>query len=598
MKRAIQLVSVFAILIAICAEADEAAKPSEYLAAPATSAQTTENLYLLGKVWGYLKYHHPRVIAGCFDWDAELLGIIEDSATAENRDEASNVLEHWVRNLDDPQTDCTPGEQGPVHFLANSRWLEDDGLLGPGLTEALAGIDANPESGSAQHYVSMVNDTGNPRFLSEKSYANLEHLDWRFRLIGLFRFWNIVEYWFPYKNLISQDWDEVLKESIPRFVSADEEGQNVLELMALIARVEDGHANLWSDIDKRPPAGDLSVPVHIRSIEGQPVIWRESETDSATDGLAFGDVILAVDDVPVSELIESWSPYIGVSNRSALLRDAFRFLLRGSESSVIVKVDRDGRELDLSLNRSPIDRSTRHFQDRDGETLQLLSDDVAYLKLSSVSQAKIREYLDKIMGRRGLIIDIRNYPASYVVYTLGRHLVKEVTPFARFTGGDLESPGTFRWTEPDELTPVEPFFAGRVVILVDESSQSQSEYTAMAFRVAPDAMVVGSQTAGTDGDVSRISLPGGHLTMISGIGVFYPDKSPTQKIGIVPDIGVKPTIAGVRAGRDEVLERAVKEIMRDEIGENALLEITRIPHAPIVAAKRTTATDPTNSGTN
>lgn len=46
-------------------------------------------------------------------------------------------------------------------------------------------------------------------------------------------------------------------------------------------------------------------------------------------------------------------------------------------------------------------------------------------------------------------------------------------------------------------------------------------------------------------------------TRISGIGVFYPDKRPMQRVGIVPDVEVRPTIAGIHAGRDEVLEEAV-----------------------------------------
>jgi len=97
--------------------------------------------------------------------------------------------------------------------------------------------------------------------------------------------------------------------------------------------------------------------------------------------------------------------------------------------------------------------------------------------------------------------------------------------------------------------------------LVDEVSQSQAEYTAMAFRSTPRSIVVGSATAGADGNVSTIVLPGGLSTMISGIGVFYPDKKPTQRVGIVPDVEVKPTIAGIRAGRDEVLEEALRQIL-------------------------------------
>jgi C-terminal processing protease CtpA/Prc len=73
--------------------------------------------------------------------------------------------------------------------------------------------------------------------------------------------------------------------------------------------------------------------------------------------------------------------------------------------------------------------------------------------------------------------------------------------------------------------------------------------------------VIGSTTAGADGDVSQFGLPGGLSTMISGLGVFYPDKKPTQRVGIVPDVEVKPTIAAIRAGRDELLEEAVRRIL-------------------------------------
>jgi C-terminal processing protease CtpA/Prc len=48
--------------------------------------------------------------------------------------------------------------------------------------------------------------------------------------------------------------------------------------------------------------------------------------------------------------------------------------------------------------------------------------------------------------------------------------------------------------------------------------------------------------------------------LISGVGVFYPDHRPTQRVGIVPDIVVMPTVQGITAGRDEVLESAVRFI--------------------------------------
>lgn len=35
-----------------------------------------ENLYKLAKVWGFVKYYHPHIIAGEINWDAELFRVM------------------------------------------------------------------------------------------------------------------------------------------------------------------------------------------------------------------------------------------------------------------------------------------------------------------------------------------------------------------------------------------------------------------------------------------------------------------------------------------------------------------------------------------
>ena len=47
---------------------------------------------------------------------------------------------------------------------------------------------------------------------------------------------------------------------------------------------------------------------------------------------------------------------------------------------------------------------------------------------------------------------------------------------------------------------------------------------------------------------------------MTGIGVYYPDGKETQRIGIVPNVEVKPTIEGIKLGKDEVLEKAIEVI--------------------------------------
>ena len=183
--------------------------------------------------------------------------------------------------------------------------------------------------------------------------------------------------------------------------------------------------------------------------------------------------------------------------------------------------------------------------------------------------------MESAAGTKGMVIDIRNYPSEFMVYELGELLVDKETPFVRFTAGDPSTPGAFHWTPMISLMPRAPHYAGKVVIITDESSQSQAEYTAMAFRVAPDAVVVGSTTAGADGNVSLIPLPGGQRSMISGIGVFYPDKRPTQRVGIVPDVEARPTIAGIRAGRDEGLEEGLRQILGNTVSAEEIEQMAR-----------------------
>jgi C-terminal processing protease CtpA/Prc len=300
---------------------------------------------------------------------------------------------------------------------------------------------------------------------------------------------------------------------------------------------------------------------------------------SAFDQLEYGDIIREIDGVPVNELIESWAPYYGASNLGNFFAQVTRVMLRGKTASVTVTVDRDATEQVLTLKRIE-PHAIRPTHDRDGDAFQLLSDDIAYLKLSSVKPGRAQSYIGSASKSKGFVIDIRNYPSEFFVFNLGDRFVRKSTPFARFTIGFLTDPGLFGVTDPVELKPRRPYYGGKIAVLVDETSQSQSEYTTMAYKAAPNAFVVGSQTAGADGNVSWIPLPGGHRATISGIGVYYPDGSPTQQIGIVPDIEVRPSIEGIRAGRDEVLEAAVREILGGGISDQAIKEMTRVPQAP------------------
>ena len=101
-------------------------------------------------------------------------------------------------------------------------------------------------------------------------------------------------------------------------------------------------------------------------------------------------------------------------------------------------------------------------------------------------------------------------------------------------------------------------YRGKVIIFVDERSQSQGEYSAMALQTIPSSITIGSQTAGADGAVSPIPMGGQLAISYSGYGIFYPDKTPTQRRGVKIDIQVKKTIESVSKDQDVILNAALK----------------------------------------
>ena len=530
-----------------------------------------ENLALLGKVWGFLKYYHPQVTAGKLHWDYELFRILPAVLAAPDRVSVREVLLKWIDGLGPVEAckHCEALNLVDLELRPDLDWIGDQVLLGSELSKALLSIQQN-RANTDQFYVSLAPGVLNPVFEHELSYGNIKYPDAGFQILALYRFWNIIEYWAPNRDIVGEDWNGVLREFVPRIALAKTSDEYQRELMELIAMIHDTHANLWSSLAVRPPVGECRLPVNMRFIGTSAVVAGFASADAgAKSGFKAGDVVTELDGQPVEKLVASWTPYYADSNEAARLRDMARTMTNGACGPVTVGVRRGSDAVSVQAQRLPATSMTiTSTHDLPGDTFRLLSPDVAYLKLSSIKAAEIDHYLSLAAKTKGIVVDIRNYPSEFVVFSLGDHFVEKPVPFVKFTVGDLSNPGAFHWGDTESLTPAVPHYEGKIVVLVDEVTQSNAEYTTMAFRTSPQAVVLGSTTAGADGNVSSIPLPGRFNSMISGIGVFYPDGKPTQQIGIVPDKMVRPTIEGIRDGRDEVLEEGVRQILGKDAPED------------------------------
>ena len=97
-------------------------------------------------------------------------------------------------------------------------------------------------------------------------------------------------------------------------------------------------------------------------------------------------------------------------------------------------------------------------------------------------------------------------------------------------------------------------------MLINEMTQSQAEHSGLFYEAACDATFIGSPTAGSNGDVTDLMLPGGIRVTFTGQGVKHADGRQLQRVGLQPKVFVRPTVMGVREGKDEVMDRAIRYI--------------------------------------
>jgi C-terminal processing protease CtpA/Prc len=522
-----------------------------------------DNLTILGKVWGFLKYYHPNIAKGDFNWDYELFRVLPEIINAKGANIRDEILSNWIDKLGDFDVNKYPKEiRDEIKIKPDLDWITNSGL-NKNLADLLLKIK-NAKRNNDHYYIKFAANINNPIFRNENKYNEMKYPDVGYRILSLFRYWNIIQYYFPYKNLIDEDWKKILREFVPQFINAKNELEYKLAVLKLIAKVHDTHANIWGTDDNINQFNGLNcMPVQVSFVENKVVVTDfYDEILGKETGLIKGDVISRINNQSVDDMIKSKLEYAPASNYITQLRSIVPNLIRTNDSILKVQFIRNGKTEMKEFKTYSINKFNFYKKYQKNDTcFKFIDHNIAYLYLGTITSQYLSEFMNKIKKTKGLIIDLRCYPSEFVVFTLGEYLVKESIPFVKFSRGSITEPGYFTIeTKLGIGMKNNNYYKGKVIILVNENTQSQAEYTAMALRVAPNAKVIGSQTAGADGNVSAFFLPGGIKTMISGIGVYYPDGRETQRIGIVPDVEVNPTIEGIKQGKDEVLEKAIEMI--------------------------------------
>lgn len=409
------------------------------------------------------------------------------------------------------------------------------------------------------------------RSSKDNPYPQMSFPSEEYRLLALFRFWNVINYHFPYKHLTDKSWATVLTDFIPRFQANKNQLDYEMTVAEMVARLQDTHGFVGPLNTLDAHLGGFAPPLSLRVAGGRLTIETLTDESAAKAAdLKVGDVIVAVDGEAIEQRLAYLLKFKSLSTTASAYRYVYPTALRGAKDSrAKLRVEgADGRVREVEIARTAPFRSVSFPAPRKTPVYQVLPDGYGYIDLARLPLAEAHKAMDAVMQTRGLIFDMRGYPNG-TAWEVGPRLSEKKNftvaqfrrPFQSATALDDEdldgsAPDySFEQKMPSAKGAV---YKGKVVVLVNEDAISQSEHTCLFFEAATDVTFVGSLTNGANGDVTNLVLPGGIYVSFSGHDVRHADGRQLQRVGIQPHVNAEPTPRGIREGRDEVLEAAVK----------------------------------------
>lgn len=520
-----------------------------------------DRLVIYGQVWGFLKYFHPA--PSVQNWDQVLLDNFDKVKKCEDDLSFNDLLVKLIAACSDYKAKSRI-VQDSMQFRESFEWMNNERISIENKEYLTNLLNNKPEFKNKYITGTLV---GNPKILNENEYQTFE-VNPAINYLALTRYWNVINYYNPYRNVIPENWTKVYKDYISEFLLIENYEEYYFAVRRLTAELRDAHGFIWTD--NNPMENYKYAPFYCESVSDGvyiSIVWQDSLRPFHIQRM---DKIIAVNGKSIDEKWQEIGEIFSTSNDYYLSKATY-YLRKTNADSMIVTVDRNGHlitdtlptidKATISARYNPVplieQQSSYSFM-----TDSLSGKKYAYIHLGKLKSSEItRKFKRSLFQVDHVIIDIRNYP-NWTLPKLTKALIKGKRKFAKFIQIDFDYPGSYIWTESQTIGNNKRGYQGKIYVLVDYNTMSQAEYTVMALQQHSHTIVIGGQTAGADGNISMIPLPFGITSVFSGLGVFYPDGTATQQIGVKRDVPVIQDKSFIEDQRDLILEKAL-ELIRE-----------------------------------
>lgn len=528
-----------------------------------------QNYYLYIKLWGLLKYYHPYVNTSKIDWDKKFLDDLIKLKSFKRETDINRLLDTL---LGSQIMNHLPGREVQSNKTASfidTKWISKSIGLSHNNKLKLVKLISNSNKLRKKRYVKQNMFIGNAVFVNENVYKDSIFPSVNLRLLTVARYWNIVNYFYPYKHLFNNEWDNTLKDLIPKFINSNDTISYHLAILEMVSKLNDGHVYFRTKYTDEY-FGLKWVPFTVSFIDNEAIICGNyNDSLAQINDINIGDKVLSCDGIPIIDIVQEKIKYIPGANDTYKLNRMDYAIFNGSSDSVQIEIERKGKVYTRKVGRYLFNtfKCLRNPCSFDYDTFELFENSIGYINLQKLKSKDVKCVFKRLNNCRSLILDLRGYPQG-TVYKLIKKLKPISSGFVRFLYPKIKTPGVFVRSRIYKCGSVgNKIFEGKIIVLINDETISQAEFTLIALKTVPNVITVGTNTAGSNGNVTSILLPGNFVTYMSGIGIIMPDGTITQGEGISPDIDVNTTKEDILLRNDVILSKAI-EVLKYHVAKN------------------------------
>lgn len=514
------------------------------------------------KIWNFIKYYHPDLASGKVNADSLFLANVKDVNT---NNDFNAVITKLTSKLNKNFVTSAPTETSKDLMLQNQNfeWFQKNRKISAGNKDLLNNI--------YKHRYNFENLPKGRLVSDEKEYPfpKTENLHLEYRLLILAKIQGVVDYLFPHKYIMDKGFDEYFKNSLDENSKVNSRKDFEVILAKLVSKFKDSHAiSFYKQLNYRKDIfhGSYLSPFDFQIVNDHILVTKLIFPEICSKAqINVGDRITSVDGKSIPQIIKEKGELLSTSNNEKLV-----FLLSKYENNLIWISDLRQKNLEVKSAKNkkfstkidmidPSDKEkydliVNYLQDKIKkiEKREIVHKDVAYFKvnetlgfINNVDDDKMDVVMDSILSeaaqKKAIVFDMRDYPdwGGFFFHYLYKYFSATENYFGKYYQPNLKNLGTFTYKDQSiTYFPSIPGksihnYKGKVFILVNPDTRSASEWYSMSLqKIFPQSLTIGQQTSGADGDLVKVNLPGDYVLEFTGNGIFYPDNSQTQQIGI------------------------------------------------------------------